>query len=265
MPTHGYIRASTDRQVLSPKVQLEIMQDYCHKNNLGKLLIYQDKETTSKIAIHDREAGGSLMASVRNGDHVLVAKLDRMFRSMRDCVNIVDDFAKRDIHLHCMNLMGAPIDMTKHMGRMFVYMAAMFAELERELICERTRDTLRSLKRAGMVAGNLPYGFQSAHRKDGRGHTIMKLDKEGKSRPRRFLVPCPEERAHGAQIVDLYEGGMDYKEVAATMCSHGLVSKTGKPWTFHAVFRAYHAELALRVTERTPVERGSDTTTGATA
>jgi hypothetical protein len=62
---HGYLRASTDRQVASPEVQEATMRSYCARNGLGEPRRYVDPDTSGGLPLAEREAGARLLADLR--------------------------------------------------------------------------------------------------------------------------------------------------------------------------------------------------------
>ena len=86
-----------------------------------------------------------------------MAKLDRLFRSVADAANVIDDFDKRGIQLVAI---AENFDMTSPYGRAMAQMASVFAELERAMIRERTKAAM-NVKRARNVrmSHNIPFGW----------------------------------------------------------------------------------------------------------
>ncbi|HMF12443.1 MAG TPA: recombinase family protein [Gemmataceae bacterium] len=105
-----------------------------------------------------RPAGSRLLAAAKKGEAVVVvAKLDRLFRSVADAANVIDDFDKRGIQLMTI---AESFDMTSPYGRAMAQMASVFAELERAMNRERMRSAM-SVKRPGgeRISGHAPYGW----------------------------------------------------------------------------------------------------------
>src|SRR5262249_7878196 len=87
---------------------------------------------------------------------VVVAKLDRLFRSVADAAKVIADFGKKGIELIAI---AEGFDMTSPYGRAMAQMASVFAELERAMIGERTRDALRHKQAKGERTGRIKYGY----------------------------------------------------------------------------------------------------------
>ena len=95
----------------------------------------------------------SLLKALRRGDTLVVWKLDRLGRSLRDLVNIVHDLDQRGIGLWVLTGHGASIDTTKPAGKLVFGIFAALAEFERELISERTRAGLAAARARGRKGG----------------------------------------------------------------------------------------------------------------
>lgn len=90
---------------------------------------------------------------LRAGDVVVFAKLDRIGRSVKHLMAIADDFAARGIDLQALD---QPVDTTTAAGKLFFTILAAFAEFERNLISERTRDGLAVRTARGRNGGRKP-------------------------------------------------------------------------------------------------------------
>jgi DNA invertase Pin-like site-specific DNA recombinase len=90
---------------------------------------------------------------LRPGDVVVFAKLDRIGRSVKHLMAIADDFAARGVDLQALD---QPVDTTTAAGKLFFTILAAFAEFERNLISERTRDGLAVRTARGRNGGRKP-------------------------------------------------------------------------------------------------------------
>lgn len=133
---YGYARVSTREQNLD--VQIDKIKKYCVVRDFELLDIFTDKATGSNV---DREGFQTLIKSVDtnlyNVDAVIIPKLDRIGRSVKNLIEIVDFFKMKKIDLISI---GDSIDTTRPEGRLFFHMNAAFAEYERERINDRTRE-----------------------------------------------------------------------------------------------------------------------------
>lgn len=146
----GYARVSTKDQNLN--LQIEAL------NREGCELIYSEKQSSSR----ERLEFEKLRESVRSGDIVVVWKLDRLGRSLKDLVNIIDEFKSKGVEFRSIV---DSFDTTSPNGRLFFSIVAALAEYERELIKERTRAGLESARLRGRIGGRRPGLSQDAKNK----------------------------------------------------------------------------------------------------
>lgn len=126
-----YTRVSTTGQDLS--IQKEKLVEYAKVRNFEVIRIFEDKATGSNT---DRPGFLQMMDFLRagNADAAIVYKLDRLGRSIRDLINIIDELKRIKIGFISFT---DNIDTTTANGRLFFYLMAALAEFERELIKER--------------------------------------------------------------------------------------------------------------------------------
>lgn len=109
----------------------------------------------------DRPALAKLMQDIEAGkvDAVIVYKIDRLTRSLLDFVRLIEIFDRQNITLTSIS---QAFDTSDSMGRMILNILLTFSQFERELISERTRDSIRTRKKHGLIHGGLPpFGYVS--------------------------------------------------------------------------------------------------------
>ena len=143
MPTYGYARVSTDGQSLASQ-DAELHAAGCAK-------VYAEKISG---AGSDRPELAKALKRLNTGDLLIVTRLDRLARSTRDLLNILDDIAKRGAGFKSMH--DAWADTTSAHGRLMVTILAGLAEFERELILARTSDGRSRAKARGVRFGRPP-------------------------------------------------------------------------------------------------------------
>lgn len=104
----------------------------------------------------DRPGLAACLKALRPGDVLLVWKLDRLGRSLRDLIRIVDDLARREVGFRVLSGLGASLDTTTPAGRLQFALFGALAEFERELIAERTRIGLAAARARGRKGGRRP-------------------------------------------------------------------------------------------------------------
>jgi len=129
-----YTRVSTKKQDL--QIQKDEIIKYCKFKEFEIVAMYEDKKTGKNI---DRSGFQKMQKDLEINplgiEIVVVWKLDRLGRSIRDLINITDFYQKHNIGFVATS---SNIDTTTKEGRLFFYMMSAIAEYERELIIERT-------------------------------------------------------------------------------------------------------------------------------
>jgi DNA invertase Pin-like site-specific DNA recombinase len=113
--------------------------------------IYSDHGLTGTN--RDRPGLREALAACREGDTLVVTKLDRLARSLPDARDIVDELTKRGVKL---NLGGSVHDPNDPVGRLLFNVLAMVAEFESDLIRMRTREGMKLAKARGRLRGKQP-------------------------------------------------------------------------------------------------------------
>ena len=141
----GYARCSTDEQDLTAQ------QQRLTELGVSPDRIYLDHGLTGTNRA--RPGLDQALAAVREGDTLVVPKLDRLARSVPDARAIGDDLAARGIKL---SLGGQVYDPTDPMGKMFFNILATFAEFEVDLLRMRTREGMAVARAKGKLRGKQP-------------------------------------------------------------------------------------------------------------
>jgi putative DNA-invertase from lambdoid prophage Rac len=109
MATFGYARVSTTRQASegeSLDIQRRQIQGYALMHGLAVDEIIVEEGVSGSVPVVERLAGGALFAKLAKGDDVISPKLDRLFRSALDALQVVEDLKKRGVALHLLDLGG---------------------------------------------------------------------------------------------------------------------------------------------------------------
>jgi DNA invertase Pin-like site-specific DNA recombinase len=137
---YGYARVSTEDQSLNAQIDQLNGCDKIFKEKLG--------------AMKDRPELEKLLSIVKPGDIVTVVKLDRLGRSLKHLINIVELLHSKGVDLISIN---DSINTTTSQGRLMFNILGSFAEFERELISERTKAGLKAVRSRGQILGR-PFG-----------------------------------------------------------------------------------------------------------
>lgn len=123
---YGYARVSTVSQEL--EVQLQALESE------GATVIYKEKFTGTKT---DRPQLNELLSKLNEGDKLVVTKLDRLARNTKEGIEIIERLFEKGVKVHVLNV-GLLENTT--MGRFFLQTLLAVAEMERNLIIERTQE-----------------------------------------------------------------------------------------------------------------------------
>jgi site-specific DNA recombinase len=212
----GYVRVSTDKQAdsgLSIEAQRKKLSAYCELYGHTLVDVLEDAGASAKSI--DRPGLQAALARLGAGeaDGLLVAKLDRLTRSVSDLCALVDTFKRREWELLSV---AEQIDTSTAGGRMVVNMLGVIGQWEREVIGERTRAALDELRADGVKVGPAPLGARHSEERDAAG--------------RRLIVADQAEQAVIARIVELHSQGLSVRTIAERMTEEGRPTKSGGRW-----------------------------------
>ncbi len=226
-----YIRVSTEEQAregVSLEAQEVKLKAYCSMQGIAVEEIVREEGVSASKALSTRAGGQALLKTIEEGraDQVVAFKLDRLFRDAEDALHQTKAWDKQGVALHLVDMGGQTINTATAMGRFFLNMMAGFAELERNLISERTSTAL-SHKRDNLEAyGPTPYGFTRE------GDTLQADSQEGE-----VVV----------EIKALREEGLSLRKIADLLNNRGERTKKGGKW--HASTIKYILENELYTKE----------------
>lgn len=148
----GYARTSTIEQVAGIEAQVrDLLAAGCDEKN-----IFQEHAS----AVKQRDGLEKALAFVRQGDTLVVTKLDRLARSVPDLYRIVDILKEKQVNL-CILSLG--IDTGTAAGKVMLTMMGAFAEFEREIMLERQREGIEKAKKEGKYEGRKPLPTEIQH------------------------------------------------------------------------------------------------------
>jgi len=138
----GYVRVSTKTQ--NPSLQIDALL----KEGVSEKNIYRDVSSGAKAERHDLDL---MISKLREGDTVIVWKLDRIARSISHLLKLVDQFEKLGVKFKSIN--DPFVDTTSAHGKFVITLFGAVAQLERDIIIERTTAGLKSARRRGIQLG----------------------------------------------------------------------------------------------------------------
>jgi len=198
----GYARVSK----ADGSQSLDLQIDALIKLGVKKENIYEEKISGR---ISDRPELDNCIRSLRKNDTLVVWKLDRLGRSLKHLVSIVDELNERGIGLRVLQGQGANIDTSTPTGRMLFGIFSTLAEYERELIRERTVAGLESARARGKKGGrkfgltkNLVRMAEAAMKnKDTNVSELCRELKISRQTLYRYVSPDGELREYGKQVL----------------------------------------------------------------
>jgi site-specific DNA recombinase len=207
----AYLRVSTDKQAcegVSLEAQRAKVEQYAALYDLDLVAVEVDAGASAKSL--DRPGLGRALAALRSrqADALLVVKLDRLTRSVRDLGELLDGYFGPGKPAALLSV-GDQIDTRTAAGRMVLNLLTTVAQWEREAIGERTQVALAHKAARGERVGGVPYGF--AVGPDG----VHLVEHEG------------EQAVIGA-VRELRTAGLSLRAIVAELEKRGLVSRSGK-------------------------------------
>lgn len=174
----GYIRVSKEeagKEKVSPSQQRESIIAFCKSQGWKLVDILEDRGKSGKDL--QRPALQRVLKNIeeKRFDVLVVWKIDRLTRKLRDLLKLLETFENKGIGLKSIT---EPIDTTTGMGKAFIQMVGVFAELEWTTTSERNKAIAKNLKENGRVLGArylVPFGFKKING----GKTIQDLRPNG--------------------------------------------------------------------------------------
>ena len=186
-----------------------------------RILIYEDEGFSAKNM--DRPQFQIMLRDLRRirPEYLVCYRLDRISRSVSDFSALIENLNKNGISFICIK---EEFDTSKPMGKAMMYIASVFAQLERETIAERVRDNMLMLVRGGRwLGGTPPTGYFS-----GKTHEIL-LD--GKIKNYCILQEDPAEADIVRKIFAEYLKIPSLTGVCNFLTSCCILARSGKPYT----------------------------------
>lgn len=180
MKAIGYIRVSTEDQArdgVSLDNQKSKIKAYADLNGLELVDMIKDEGISGKTM--DRQGINRINAMIEAGEAeaVIVYKLDRLSRKTIDILNTLDAWEKKAIAFHSIT---DKIDTKTAAGKFLLTILSALAQMERDLISERTADALAHKKKSGEWCGRVPFGYMIADNRLVENQEAMKAIKKAK-------------------------------------------------------------------------------------
>lgn len=217
--------------------QIEMCRQYISTYIAGgadaEILVYEDEGFSGKSL--DRPQLQKLLADSHRThfDYIVCYRLDRISRSVSDFAPLIEDLNNRGIALVCIK---EQFDTSSPMGKAMMYIASVFAQLERETIAERVRDNMVMLARSGKwLGGTTPTGFTS--------EKVQEVIIDGKVKTSCKLKFVPEEIGIVKLIFQKFLELQSLSGVSKYLIHRNIKSRSGK----------YYSLLGIREILQNPV------------
>src|SRR5690606_38961390 len=195
MTDHGYMRISRDVETSGSlsKQRSSILRA------APEAKLYEDASISGGVPFSERPAGARVLRALRPGDRLLATKLDRISRNVADLLDLVRVIESKGATV---KFTEQDIDTSGPMGRFLLTLLGAVAELERETVGERRRESIAAAKEEGRwFLGTPPFGLMSVPAGDGRRGLVL--------RPHPHQAPALREA-----ISDLLEGRATQRSIS---------------------------------------------------
>jgi len=223
---YGYGRASTGEQSLTIDAQRDKAEKACAAKGVELEKFFEETATSSRIPFAERTEGAVLTDLIEKGKVkvIIIAKLDRAFRSTIECLTSIIEWNKKGVEIIILDM---NVDTSTLQGKFFLTIMAGFAEMERGLISERTSTAMKSAQANGLRMGSvetIPFGFMV--------DKSSQLNDKGKHIG---IVKCPKEQEMLALMLSRKSSGVGYSAIAAELNGNGDFMRKGQKWYRQAV------------------------------
>ncbi len=191
----------------------------------AEVVIYEDEGFSGKDLCRPQFQRMLEDSRRRPPDYILCYRLDRISRSVGDFAPLVEDLIRRGIGFVSIK---EQFDTSTPMGKAMMYIASVFAQLERETIAERVRDNMLLLARTGRwLGGEPPTGFSTKRE--------MSQTSDGKRKSLCRLQWNPQEMPIAQQIYTQFQKIHSLSAVKAALEEKGISSRNGRPFSAQGI------------------------------
>ena len=216
----AYTRVSTAQQGrsgLGLEAQQAALARFAEAEGFDLIETFKEVETGKGSDALERrpQLSAALEAARQHKAPIIVAKLDRLTRSVKDLCELLERFERRGVALISV---AESLDTGSAAGRLVLNIMTAVSQWEREAIGERTRDALRHKRSNSERVGNIQFGYR--------------LCAYGK-----HVVPDSSEQAIIAAIGDMRASGTSLRRIASDLNNRGFRTRRGSPWRLESIAR----------------------------
>lgn len=209
--------------------QIEMCKQYIHSKFSDvadtDITVYEDEGFSAKNT--DRPQFQQMLRDIKlkKPDFVVCYRLDRISRNVSDFSSLIEDLNNRSISFVCIK---EEFDTSKPMGKAMMYIASVFAQLERETIAERVRDNMLMLARTGRwLGGTTPTGYTSEKQQE--------IIIDGKVKTSCKLKDNPDELRAVDMIFEKFLELRSVSGVSKYLIKQGIKSRSGKYYSLPGI------------------------------
>ena len=156
----GYTRVSTGMQANdgdSLDTQEQKIKDYCKSKNLELISIHREEGVSGAKDPRARPQLSSILSKLdaKLGEGLVCTKIDRLSRSTKDFLILIDEFKKKKIKFYCIT---PEIDAESTMGQFTMNLLSIISQLERSMTSDRVKEVFAYKKSKNELIGSLPFG-----------------------------------------------------------------------------------------------------------
>ena len=218
-----YARFSPKPEEGDLELQIERMEAYCALAELNPVMVLQEPDVSArKVALAERKKGKELLKLLAEGkaQHVVVQKLDRIFRCASDGLIWTSNWSEQGISLHLADQGGNSINAGTAVGNLIITFLLGVSEFEAAHTAERTALAIQSHQHNGRrMSKEPPFGW-----------TVDPHDPKA-------LVEAPAEQAILEEIHEFHRSGMSARKIAGLLTDRHTLCRGRKHWHHNTIAR----------------------------
>jgi site-specific DNA recombinase len=232
-----YVRVSSARQAKDglslPEQQRRTAAHIAAQDGWLHVETYVEPAVSGKVPFDQRPEFRKLLANLDSIDRLVIPKLDRLGRNLRDLLDVFQRLEAADVAVVSLT---ESIDTSTSTGRMMLNLLGVFAEFERERLSERVSDVTEARARDGKWHGGPPpYGYD------------YDRDEHGKPTGKGLIV-VEAEAVVMRRIFSEYVAGRSQRQIARDLIADGIKPKTAPKWSQGTISKLLTSPVYIGVT-----------------